>query len=239
MSLQSNERRFRDLSRTLGKRALNALYPDDFEIYIFAFEITNGDGETEDYFVFPIAPSSVSEPSNPIQSITKTAGGITVLSTTTFAPTTITLRGDFGRKLKFLVGAELINFAAIGFKPSLAKLKKTFSKSFKTGYGCLKELERIVSKSNSLDDKGQPYALYFYNLALGNNYLVKVTDFSPDMNQDKNMIWNYSLTMKSLSRIEDIVKKDKRSLTASLSAASAIQGAVNNVGNAVRALIPK
>ncbi len=239
MSLESNFRRFKALNNSLGKRALNALFPDDFELYVFAFEIVNGDDQTEDYFIFPINPNSISEPNAPIQSIQKTAGGVTVLSSLTFTPTIITIQGNFGRKFKFLAGSELVNFASIGFKPTKGRLKSFFSKSFKTGYGCYRELERIINKSNTLDDNDKPYALYFYNLALGHNYLVKAIELTPSMNQDSNMIWNYNLTLKSLCRIEDIVNKDKRSLTASMSAKSLIQSSVNNIGNTIGALIPR
>lgn len=237
MSLESNVRRFQALNTSLGKRALNALFPDDFELYIFAFELVNGDDQTEDYFIFPINPTSISEPNQPIQSFKKTAGGITVLNTTTFAPTTINIQGNFGRKFKFLAGSLLVNFSAIGFKPTAGQIKQVFSKSFKTGYGCYREMGRILEKSNTLDNKGQPYSLYFYNLALGHNYLVKFMELSPSMTQDSNMIWNYNLSLKSLCRIEDIVKKDKRSLTASMSAKSFLQTSVNNVGNSIQSLI--
>ncbi len=239
MSLESNIRRFQSLNHSLGKRALNALFPDDFELYIFAFELVNGDDVTEDYFILPINPSNITEPSSPIQSIKKTAGGVTTLNTVTFAPKTINIQGNFGRKFKFLAGSLLVNFAAIGFKPSLGKIKSVFSKSFKTGYGCYREMERILDKSNTLDSKGQPYSLYFYNLALGHNYLVKFTEVTPSMNQESNMIWNYSLTLKSLCKIEDIVKKDKRSLTGTMSAKSFLQTSVNNVANSISTLIPK
>lgn len=239
MSIESEARRFHAASRNIGKRALNALYPNDFEIYIFALELVNGDRETEEYFIFPVNPSSVNEPQNPIQSFKKTAGGITVLSAVTFAPTTISLQGNFGRKFKFLIGSEIISFSNINFKPSLSDFKPTFNKNIKTGYGCLKVLENIIKKSNTLDKKGQPYALYFYNLALGNSYLVKAIDFTPFQSQDSNMIWNYHLTFKSLMRVEDIVVRDQRSLTASLSANNAIQDVVNNIGNRIGALIPR
>ena len=48
MSIESEARRFHAASRNIGKKALNALYPNDFEIYIFALELVNGDRETED-----------------------------------------------------------------------------------------------------------------------------------------------------------------------------------------------
>lgn len=238
MSVESEYRRFRALGHDIGKRALNALFPDDFELYIIALELVNSADETEDYFIFPINPNSISEPKNPIQTIRKTAGGVSVMSTDTFNPTTISMQGNFGRQLKFLAGKELISFSSIGFKPSLNNAKPNFSENFKTGYGCLKVLESIVNKSNTLDRFGKPYALFFYNLALGNNYLVKAIDFTPSMNMDTNMVWGYSLTLKSLIKIEDIVTKDKRSLIAGLSATSAIQNRVNNIGNSLKALLP-
>lgn len=238
MSVSSEFQRFKDLNLAIGKKALNALFPDDIEIYIFALEIVNSDKETEDYFIFPINPNSINEPYNPIQSIKKTAGGITILNTTTFTPTKISIQGNFGRKFKFLLGQEVVNFSSINFKPSLNDSKPTFNKSIKTGYGCLKVLEGIVKKSNTLDKKGQPYALFFYNLALGNNYLVKVVDFNSSMNQEGNMIWNYNLTLESLIKIEDITEKNQRSLTTSLSANSVIQNTINNIGNSILALIP-
>jgi hypothetical protein len=229
MSIESEVRRFKDLNFSLGKRALNALYPDDIEIYILALELVNSDKETEEYFIFPVNPNSISEPKVPIQSIKKTAGGITVMNTTTFSPSTISLRGNFGRKFKFLAGQELVSFSSINIKPTLNDIKPTFSKNIKTGYGCLKLLESIIEKSNSLDKKGQPYALYFYNLALGNNYLVKSLNLTLDQTQEMNMIWSYSLQFQALAKVENLVERDEKALTASLSATSMIENVVNNI----------
>lgn len=240
MSVESEFRRFKDLSQSIGKRALNALYPDDIEIYIYALELVNGDGDTEDYFIFPVNPSSNNEQQSPIQNFKKTAGGITVLSTTTFSPSTIMLQGNFGRKFKFIAGSELISFSSINFKPTLNDIKPTFSKNIKTGYGCIKVMEAILEKSNTLDKKGQPYALFIYNLALGNSYLCKYLDHDFHQNLESNMIWNYTLSLKSLMRVEDIIGFDsKRSMTVALSANSAIQNTVNNIGNSIGALIPR
>ena len=238
MSVESEFRRFKALNKSVGKKVLNALFPNDIEIYIFALELVNGSGETEEYFIFPVNPSSISEPHQPIQSIKKTAGGITTLNTTTFSPNTISIQGDFGSKFKFLIGSEVINFSTINFKPSLNENKPTFNKNIKTGYGCLKEMERVLIKSNTLDKKEQPYALYFYNLALGNSHLVKMLDFTPHMNQEKNMIWSYNLTLKALAKVEDITDKDQKSFTTSLSANSVIQNQINSIGNEIHALLP-
>lgn len=240
MSVESTLNRFRNSQASLGKRALNALYPNDVELYIFAFEVVNSDKETEEYFVFPINPSSISEQQNPIQSIKKTAGGITVLSTTTFAPTDITVQGNFGRNFKILLGQEVVSFTALDFsnkKTKEATIAQEFDAKIKSGYGCTKILERIIKKSNTLDSKGRPYALYFYNLALGNSYLVKVTGLNFYQNQESNMIWNYNFTIKSLLPIEDITDKTQKSLTQTLSANSAIQNVVNNVGNSIARML--
>lgn len=239
MSVESEFSRFLALNRTIGKRALNALFPDDIEIYIFAFELVNSDGGTEDYFIFPVNPNSVTEQNSPIQNIKKTAGGITVLNTTTFSPSDITLQGNFGRKFKFLAGQEIVSFASINFKPSLSDFKPSFSKNIKTGYGCTKVVEKLIQKSNSLDKKGKPYGLYFYNLALGNSYLVKCTGYSFYQSQETNIIWNYNIALRSLARVEDISGKDQRSLTVALSANQAIQGTVNNIGNSLGSLLPR
>lgn len=240
MSAESEFRRFKALSQTIGKRALNALFPNDVEIYIYALELVNGDGETEDYFIFPVNPSNNTEQVSPIKSIKKTAGGITVLKTNTFSPSNITLQGNFGRKFKFIAGSELVSFSSINFKPTLNDVKPTFSKNIKTGYGCIKVLEGILKKSETLDKKGQPYALFMYNLALGNSYLCEVLDYNFYQNLEMNMIWNYNLTLKSLIRVEDIegVDKTQKSLTVALSANSAIQNTVNNIGNSIAKLIP-
>ncbi len=236
MSIESTLSRFRNSQVSLGKRALNALYPNDVELYVFALEVVNSDKETEDYFVFPINPSSISEQDTPIQSIKKTAGGITVLNTTTFSPSTINVQGNFGRNFKFLLGSEVISFTGLNFsnKPTI---NKEFDSKIKTGYGCIKILEGIIKKSNTLDSKGKPYALYFYNLALGNSYLIKATGLNKYQNQESNLIWNYNFSITSLLPIEDITDKTQQSLTQSLSANSAIQNVVNNIGNSIAKIL--
>ncbi len=238
MSVESTFSRFDSLNRSIGKRALNALFPNDIELYVISLELVNSSKQTEGYFVFPINPSSINEPLNPIQSIKKTAGGVTTMNTTTFTPSDITLQGNFGRKFKFLLGKEVLNFSALKFTPSISKptFAQEFDASIKTGYGCCKVLESIIKKSNTLDSNGQPYALYFYNLALGNSYLIKATSINFYQNQESNMIWNYNLTIKSLINVEDVTEDNQNSLTQSLSANSAIQDRVNSIGNSTSRL---
>ena len=93
-------------------------------------------------------------------------------------------------------------------------------------------LQAIVSKSVGLDDYGKPYRLYFYNMALGESYLVFIPPSGIQFSQDvtKNMIWNYSLTMTILAPLESVSNKHGKwdSLLE-----SAIQTGVNEVASAV------
>lgn len=236
MSVESVNERFLKLRTTVGARPLNALFPNDIELYVVSLDLVNSNNETEDYFVFPINPASISEGNTPIQTIKKTAGGITKMGTLTHSPNDISLQGNFGRKFKFLLGSEVINFSAIRIKNNVTKsqsIGQEFDSKIKTGYGCLKVLESIVKKSQTLDANGKPYALYFYNLALGNSYLVSVTGFTPYQGLDTNIVWSYNLQMKTLIPVENILRVNKASLTGILSANEAVQNTVNNIGNAI------
>ena len=239
MSIESTYDKFISLNKTIGKRALNALYPDEVELYIFALELINSSGDTEDYFVFPINPSSINEQYHPIKSVTKTAGGVTVLKTTTFSPTDISIQGNFGRQFKILLGKEVISFSALKFKGNTPtpSFSAEFDPKIKTGFGCYKSLENIIKKSNTLDNLDSPYSLIFYNLALGNSYLVEAMSLAPYQNLEMNMIWSYNLTLKSLLPVEEISSVSERSMTQSLSVNQAIQGAVNNIANNVAKLL--
>jgi hypothetical protein len=128
-----------------------------------------------------------------------------------------------------------VNFSA--YQSPTPAQKPTFANQFnttiKTGYGCCKVLEGIFKKSSQLDGNGQPYALYFYNLAFGNSYMVKISSFDFHQNQENNMIWSYNASIKSLIPVEQINNIDQRSLTASLAASSIIQSDVNAVASRI------
>lgn len=242
MSVESALSRYKSLSTTIGKKAISALYPNDIELYIVALELVNSDNQTESYFLFPVQPFSIGEQNKPIQTIKKTAGGVTVLSTQTFHMTDTQIQGNFGRKFKFLLGQELVNFTAFLQQPSLknlATIGQEFSPNIKTGYGCIKVMEKIIKQSNQLDSKGKPYSLYFYNLALGNSYMVKFTSFDFHQNQESNMIWNYSASIKSLIPVTEISDKSQRSLTVNLAANQIIQQGINNVGSSIGQILKK
>ncbi len=210
--------RFLQLASDLGRAGLNALYPSEFEVYVLALELVDSRNQTVDYFTFPVMPKSITHNYGVINNVKKTFGGITTLNTTTFVPVDIVLQGNFGRRLRFLLGDELIDAAAIAFSTVGGALSKqdlapnavrtrsgTFSTRIKTGYGCIKILQAILDKSSTLDQYNNPYKLYYYNPAIGESYLVTVaTPFSFSQNEQMNMIWNYVLNLKAIAPLSGV-----------------------------------
>ena len=200
------------LVRLLGTTArplLNIKFPKEFELYMCALELVDQEGSTLRYFVFPIMPSNIEESQPQLTNIKKTMGGITVLSNPTFIPSDITLSGNFGRKFRALLGTDYIDFIS-SFKTNLQKInlksitKGTvtfFDERIKTGYGCCKILEDIVRESKLIDDAGVKH-LIFHNPALGNSYVVKPMNLKFSMSQETNMIWSYSLNLKTIATLE-------------------------------------
>lgn len=202
---QNNELiKYRDLKTKLGGALLNALFPNEFEFYLVSLELVDSSDKSVILFVFPITPADLQETFTPITNIKKSLGGITVLKNHTFTPREISIRGNFGRELKLLVGHVNFDFNAFVFHQSKffdgVDINK-FSNRIKTGYGCVKVLENIIKLSQQMDDKGNPYKLYFYNPIFGNSYIVEVISFSHQQsiqNQQMNMIPNYNLVLKGI-----------------------------------------
>lgn len=207
MSTEAAKDRFLFLKSTIGRSAVASMFPNDIEVYITVLELVDGSDRVVEYFLFPTNPNSISESIPQIRNVKKTAGGISVTSTNTFKPRIIDLQGDFGRKFKILVGAEMINFSAFNFSQQLRKNfnNKVFSNTVKTGYGCIKVLERIIEKADQLDMDGHPHFLHLYNLSFGTSYLVKPIGqptFSQTM--DKNMIWSYQVQFQALAPLDQM-----------------------------------
>lgn len=202
----------------IGRAELNSLFPNDFEYYICSLELVDSQEKTIQFFIFPIMPDNLEEEKGYIQNIRKTFGGVSVLTTNTFTTNQIILKGNFGRKMKFLLGNELTDSNAFAAVQEHSQVKE-FSSKIKTGFGCIKILERICDMSKQVDTYGNPYRLYFYNPALGNSYQVEVTAMSIPQGKDTNMIWNYSLTLTCVAPLVGMLKQDdlKRSLSNTLS----------------------
>jgi hypothetical protein len=222
MSLESAIAGRSALLSTIGKAALNAKYPKEFELYVIALELTDENFNTLRYFVFPVNPSSIEENKPKLTNVKKTLAGVTVLSTTTFIPTDITLSGNFGRKFKVLLGSTYEDFIA-SFKIFTQKnpngiitsdslqngVVQIFDERVKTGYGCTKILEEIVTLADTVDEFGGIRKLIFHNPALGNSYLVKPINLRLNQNEQTNMIWNYSLQLKSIAPLESLRTKEE------------------------------
>lgn len=211
MSIENAVRNKALLMEQIGRSALNVKYPKEFELYMCALELIDGNGKTLKYFVFPVMPSNLEENQPHITNVKKTLAGVTVLSNPTFIPRDIVLSGNFGRKFRILLGTDYMEFVS-SFKTEDDKVTKqsvlkgveqVFDDRIKTGFGCCKILEEIVDECNSVDENGTKQ-LIFYNPALGNSYLVKPTGLKFSQSQETNMIWNYSLALKAIASLESL-----------------------------------
>lgn len=230
MSTEATKNRFFYLNNTIGRSAVSAMFPNDIETYITILELVDGSDRVVEYFLFPINPSSISEDHTQIINIKKTAGGISTTSTNTFMPKVINLQGDFGRKFKILIGGDYINFSAFNFSQQLVKNfnNNVFSNTIKTGYGCIKILQRIIEKSNQLDKNGSPYFLHLYNLSFGTSYLVKcIGQPTFSCNVEKNMIWQYQMQFQALAPLDQMENHNDLSNLKQLGI-SLIQKGLNN-----------
>jgi hypothetical protein len=203
------------------------MYPREFEYYFIALELVNFNDETIDYFGFPIMPSSITKTDTNRVNIKKGFNSVIVLNNKSFSPQEISIKGTFGRDFKIMINPLLasrgtaINFSTRNGVYSLddmdpqntANKKPVFSPYVKTGYGATKILQAIINKASGEDEKGRPFRLYFYNPALGENYLVMPPQNALILSQDNqqgNMIWSYSLNLTILSPI-DYLKEQSNS----------------------------
>lgn len=234
MSVQNVIEKSVDLLGSIGESALNSFYPNDFQYYMIALELVTGDNKTIDYFAFPVSPENIQQIEPQITNIKKTVGGINSLSTTSFIPKDITIRGTFGSKFRLLLrNKSVINFSAFRFSGVQKKediqnnnLKKLeFDPSIKNGYGCIKVLQSICDKSVMVDNTGLPVKLFFYNPILGDNYLVKVLDFTSSMSRDTNRLIYYTLRLKAIAPLNNMNGIDETSMTKVLTVNNLQKGA--------------
>lgn len=219
MSKEQIELSFNQKIKELGRGALNALYPSDIEFYLLALELINSNGDTVDYFAWPVLPQEIRETHQEITNVRKTIGGVYVLKNTTFTPRTINLSGTFGRRFKLLMNNKQLELA--GFRLSINNGKPKisppnfldqripeFSSIAKTGYGCIKIIEAMKEKSKQLDENGKPHSLYFYNPILGNNYQVEVMNFTHMQNEgENNMLPAYSLQLVAVAPLDSVLSR--------------------------------
>ncbi|MFW6273087.1 MAG: hypothetical protein ACOC2U_04850 [bacterium] len=254
MDLGRVTRRYQDQIQTLGRSGLNALFPYDFEVYMVALELTNSSGQTIDYLSFPILPESISKTEPKRTNIRNTSSGVTVLSSSTFMPEEIKLKGNFGRNFKILLSDNEPSIEGVAYSTSSGVYDLTqlgtngnnlsfkspfFNVGIKTGYGATRVLKSIISKSNGVDGDGKPFRLYFYNLALGESYLVAVAPSGITVNQskEKNMIWEYNLVLKTIAPLNSLKSNVGQSSLISITSKNAIQTGVNVLGSEITSVL--
>lgn len=254
MNISSVNRKYIDLVNVVGKAALNALYPYDFEVYMMALELTDSEGNTIDYLSFPIMPESISKTEPKRTNIKVSATSTTVLSSASFIPEEITIKGNFGRTFNILLSPKepsvqgvaysinngVYDLTQINNKNNTLGFKvPAFNVGIKTGYGAIRILKSIISKSNGVDKSGKPFRLYFYNLALGESYLVAVpsSGITVSQNLQKNMIWEYSLTLNTLAPLASLQSQTKPSSLLKVAATDVIQKGVNSTVSVIKSML--
>lgn len=204
MAIQNITQRRNALIQSVGKKGLQALFPNDFEVYFSALELVDSEDNIVQYFAFPINPNNITENENAITNVKKTNAGITTINTSTFVPIQINISGNFGRRIKLVTRYDegsLPFFAGVNYSEEFtAKIGFAELSSFiKSGYGCIKVLDRIVKQSRQLDRNNNPHTLYFYNLSLGNAYIINADSLNLNQNMQSNMIWDYNLSMTAIA----------------------------------------
>jgi hypothetical protein len=225
--------KFNTISSIIGKTGLNALFPNDFEVYIIALELVDSQDRTLEFFSFPITPSNISISEPQLTNIKKTARGLVSLKTDSFVPVDITLSGNFGRNFKILIRNQIIDFTS--FSSNLGVTNTDFNgPNIKTGYGTMKVFDHLLNGSKVLDLMGNPTRLYFYNFAFGVNYVVEVMDKSFTQARDSsNMIWNYNVSLKAVAPINNAIRSRKSMLN--MVTTGVVQKGINNLcGNIQR-----
>jgi len=235
LSLESALASRNGLLTTFGKSILNIKYPKEFELYIIALELVDEDFNTKKYFIFPVNPSSIDEGKPQLTNVKKTLSGVTVLKSATFVPTDINLSGTFGRGFKITLGETSEDFIqAFTINGNIQE----FDPRIKTGYGCLKILEEIVEQSKAISGSGTNFKLIFHNPAFGNSYLVEPMNFRINMNEQNNMFHGYSLTLKSIARIDSLFDAKKlQSIARQLAVNGFIQKQVGQLLNNVSGVL--
>jgi hypothetical protein len=240
MDNQSALQKYSQLAKSIGKAGLHSMFPNDFEYYMVALELTTYYDDTIDYFMFPIMPKQLTKTENNRINVKNSASAVNVLMSKAFTPNELVIKGNFGRTFKILIdlnhrsAVKAYRFSinagvrnAFDLDEGIVKRTyETFDPVIKTGYGCTKILQAIINKASAVDDKGRPFKLYFYNPALGETYLVTPTtqplSFVQNESQN-NMIWEYTLNLNILSEISGSIFNLLQSSTTSILAADNIR----------------
>lgn len=197
----------RELVGSVGEATAHMLFPMDLDTYYAcSLELVDSEGDTVDYFVFPIMPNDYSSSYTSLTSVKKTAGGVLAIKSPGFKPKKIRISGDFGRNFRFMIGQHQVSSRAWKYSTAggdfnaglLPERQQPFILGVKSGYGAIKILEAIIFKSSQLDIRGRPFSLYFYNPALGESYIAIADSLNLTQSLQKNKIWSYQLQLTAL-----------------------------------------
>ena len=239
-----------ELLSTVGRSTLATMYSNDFEVYLCSFELTDSEGNTIDFLTFPVMPDSIRKNESKRSTIKNTAGGITNLNSPIYSTSEISIRGNFGRYFKILIGGESLNGVAFSVKNGKYDLYQlnnkigslivpSFDISVKTGFGAMRILRAILSKSTGLDQNNKPFRLYFYNLAFGESYLVAIppngVEFS--MNIQKNMIWEYNINMTVIAPLDAVKNSPSKTSLVSKLTSAVVQKSINDLAKTVASIL--
>jgi hypothetical protein len=239
MSIENAIRGRAVLLERVGKSVLNIKYPKEFELYVIALELIDGDGNVLNYFIFPVNPSSLDELNQTITNVRKTQTGVTVLKNPTFVPIDINISGTFGRKFRILLGTDYTDFLS-SFSSKGETTSKTikqgllnfFDERVKTGFGCLNVLKDILDGATIMDSKG-PRLLILHNLPFGSAYVVEPISTKTSMSQESNMIHNYNLALKAVAPLAALKNGDLQKDRERLAVASYVQSQTDRLTQAL------
>lgn len=225
MSVEVVRKKAQDTIFELGRAALHAIAPNDFELYACTFELIDSQGVIEDIFHFPVMPSGISVGRQSLVNIKKTGTAYMSQFNNSFVGRNISLSGTFGRKFRLLIskgeGSNLND---------KSKFFSNFDLNVKTGYGAVKLLEKIIESSQKLDEYGNPKLLIFYNSTLNHNHVMEVLSFQLQQSIENNMMWNWSIEIKSVANVDDLLfNGDSRRHLVQLLAMSALNKVINKV----------
>lgn len=183
----------------LGRSAVHAIIPDEYEYYLCSLELLNGSGERKGFISFVVMPDQIVESHTPIQTIVKTHSGIVTTFNPSFSPIDISISGTFGKKFRLVTGVSdpYKTRGGGGLDLSLGSVLPNIG--IKSGYGLIKVLEHILKMSEKVDNQGKPYFVIFNNYAFNTHYVVNIINYGFQQSYEQNMIWHYNIAMKAVA----------------------------------------
>ncbi len=224
-----------DILLSLGKTAVHSLAPNNYEYYLCSFELYDSSINMIGLFSFSVMPNNIMESETQIANITKTNRSLVTSFNTSFVPKDISLQGNFGRKLRIIIGDKEVGKLGRDLEfGNLVSQKGQKSIFVKTGYGMTKTLEKIIKASWKLDASGLPCFLVFRNYSLNHHYIVEVMQHSFSQSVDMNMIWNYSLELKAVADAKVLFKQENKNILKSKAFKNAAALGLNKMISSVK-----